>query len=270
MVKKKKKMTFIIILIIYLVVSSIAYLLSGGFYFTRIFIDKDLKSNNMSIDQLDCSKDKLREGVFAGIVEFKDQKNYLFEFSDMFKNQDRLLNIYFPIESGDAYFIESQEKISGDRALFLIQKGKDKKNANNAETNGKEEIFNSYFNGTKLPNPQVFLQKTDTDTTITSDLFILSINVSDNRFQVKMLNFVKNNYGYYGLIRKKADSDKNEWQLKDTSVNKDKVQHGIFKHILIAIADIVTAVVQLIVAILYAIFLFFQFIYLLFTKGPVK
>ncbi len=48
------------------------------------------------------------------------------------------------------------------------------------------------------------------------------------------------------------------------------VQQGVFKHILIAIADIVTAAIQLIAAVFYAIFLFIQFIYLLLTKGPVK
>lgn len=104
-------MTIIIIVSIYLALSLIIYLLTGGFYFTGKYIDKDLQANNMSIDQLDSSKDKIRKGVFAGIVDFKNQKNYLFQFNEVFEDKTRMLNIYFPVDKGNAYFIETEKKI---------------------------------------------------------------------------------------------------------------------------------------------------------------
>ncbi len=268
--KKNKKMTLILIISIYLGLSLIIYLLVGGFYFTRKYIDQDLKANNMSVDQLDSSKDKIRIGIFAGMVDFKNQKNYLFQFSDVFEDKTRMLNIYFPVDNGNAYFIETDDKISGTEALFVIQKGGINSDDVKVEENPKAKVFNAYYAGTKLPEPETFLKKTETITTFGDSLFVLSLNINANRFQVKMLNFIKNNYGFYGLIRKKADSDKKEWQLKDTSVNKDKVKKGIFRHILIAAVDIITAIVQLVALILYGIFWLFQFIYLLLTKGPVK
>ena len=269
MITKKKKMTIIISISVYLLVSLIVYLLTGGFYFTIKYGQSNLRVGNMSVNQLDSSKDKIIKGVYAGIVDYKDQKNDLFQFNGMFKDEARILNVYFPVDKGDASFLETDEKISGTDAFFLLQVGTFMSGYYENE-HPKGIVFNDYYRDSKLPNPETFLKKTGANASIGDSLFVLSLHVNTDWLNIQMLNFVKNNYGFYGLIRKEAELIENDWQLKDTSVNKGQMYKGIFNNILLAIIDVITAGVQVFVAVLYGIYMVFDFIFTLIKTGPLK
>ena len=263
-------MTIIISISAYLFVSLIVYLWLGEFYLTYYFKQTNVRVNNMSIDQLDISKDKIRKGVYAGTADYKNQKCYFFQFNNIFKDEARMLNVYFRVDKGGASFLETDEKISGEDAFFIIQKGE--------WTSGRYEndyptgiIFNEYYMDSKLPNPETFLKKTGGNASIGNSLFVLALNINtDYELEVKMIKFVKNNYGFYGLIRKKAELSKNDWQLKDTSVNKGQVYKGLFMNILLAIADVITGGLQLIGHLLFQAFSFLAYIFSVLIGGVFK
>jgi hypothetical protein len=245
---------------------------SEGFYLTKKYGDPNLLANNKSIDQLDTSTDKARKGVYVGVLEFNGQQNNLFQFENMFPEKERLLNIYFPVkEESDAYFIETDKKLSGQEALFVIRQ----KTGIEKKIEGIHELktgilFNSYYNEAKLPDPKLFTEKLDTDIHIADSLYILSFDIYDYQDKIQMLQFVKNAYGYYGLNRSKAYYDKEKWKLKNTSSKKAQYNKALAKQILLSAADIISAGLQLVVAIFYYIFFLIRIIIAFFTGGFVK
>ena len=267
---KNKKMILIYIAV-YIVASTILYFLFGGFYFTKKYTKSNIASLHNSTYQLDISADKTRKGIFAGIKDFKEQESYFFQFEEMFSDKNRLLNVYFPVEKGEVFFIETDKKSEGQDALLVLRRKiaaqKKEKNIDEFKT---AKVFNSYYQTAKLPNPQLFAEKLGADIKISDQLFVLSFDIEDYQDRVQMLQFTKNAYGSFGLRRKNIFFDRNKWELKNKSPKTDELNNSILKNIMIAVVDIITAGIQLIAALFYYIYLLIRLIIAIFTGGFVK
>lgn len=255
----------------YLLVSTIMFFLIGGFYFTKKFAIKNLSANQKSINQLDMSIDKARKGVYTGLSDYKKQRSYLFQFEDMFADKSRLLNVFFPVNDGEVFFIESDNKLSGQDALFILRRRSQAvKEKNKMDEFKTAEVFDAYFRGKETPNPQLFTKRLDADIKISDPLFALSLNIRGLIGGVQILQFTKNAHGGYELRKSSSWFDKNKWELKDKSAKKAETDKSRNKNILLAVADIITGGIQLIFAIFYYAYLFVRVVIALFTGGFVK
>ena len=209
---KKKNMIFTIITV-YLAVSTITYLFFGGFYFTKKYGNTDLSANRRSIDQLDTTNTKTRKGVYAGLTNFNKQKCYSFQFEDMFADKSRLLNIYYPVNEYEVYFVEGEKKLSGKDALLVVEMQPVNEKDNRPEFI-PAKVFNSYYEETKLPDPELFAKKLGANIQAGDSFFVLSFNIRGYD-RIKMLQFTKNAYSFYGLRRSEKYFEKGNWKLKD-------------------------------------------------------
>ena len=264
----KKKNMIITIIAVYLAVSTLAYLFFGGFYLTKKYGNTDLSANHNSIDQLDTTNNNTRKGVFAGFTNYNKQKCYSFQFKDMFADKNRLLNIYYPVNEHEVYFVESNKKLSGQDALLVVEKQSPSEKDIRPEF-VPAKIFHSYYETAKLPDPQLFAKKLGANIQADDSFFVLSFNIEAYN-RIKMLQFTKNAYGFYGLRRYEKFYKKENWKLKDKSGKKKQFQKKATKNILIAVVDIITGGIQLIIAIFYYIYLLIRLIIGIFTGGMVK